>query len=422
MRILVVSPEGDGAWFVWLLQHGGHNVDWIILKEKYAETLAGIIPPPLAKPPSPEAYDLIVFDSSGLGTEADLARQFTPTIGSSELADKLEHDRIFGLEVMAMSGIKVSAYEPFDDKAAAIKFVQKSGKRYVLKPLDDEGLPKDTTYVSKNADDMAQHIECNLHPKIKSFILQEYVSGTEVSTEAWFNGHDWLALNHTLEEKKFMAGGIGPNTGCAGNVLWMPERKNPLFERGLERVGDYLRGQGFVGMIDLNTIVTEGDLYGIEWTPRFGYEGTCNLTRLLPMEFGDFLGAVARGETPTLAQPRARFAATVQLSVPPYPNCERMGNKRAEQVPVKGIDLEHAQSFFLRDLMMQDGELVTCGRYNAIGSPIGIGESIEGAFGEVFQAVARLEVANLQYRNDIGDCVAKRYSTLRSWGWLRNIG
>jgi phosphoribosylamine-glycine ligase len=421
MRVLLVSPEGDGAWFVWLLGQT-HDVDWVCLKERYRETLQGIIPPPLVHIPDPAKYDLVVFDSSGLGKEADAARAATPTVAASELADQLEHDRMFGLQAMEEAGIRVAAYEPFDDRAAAIKFVQKSGKRYVLKPLDDEGLPKDTTYVAKNADDMVQHIECDMHPKIKSFILQEFVTGTEVSTEAWWNGREFIALNHTLEEKKFMAGGIGPNTGCAGNLLWMPARHNPLFQQGLTKITDFLRDREYVGPIDLNSIVTEGDLYGIEWTPRFGYEGTCNLTRLLPMDFGDFLYAVAVGETPAMAAPKARFAATVQLSVPPYPNCEAVPAKKWPQVPVKGLDLEHLEGFFLRDVMLVDNTLVTCGRYNCIGTPIGISESLGGAFDEVQIAIDRLEVPNLQYRNDIRSAVEKRYTSLQTWGWLRTIG
>lgn len=421
MKILLVSPEADGAWFVWLLSQA-HDVDWVCLEERYSETLQGIIPPPLKTIPDPAKYDLVVFDSSGLGREADEARAVTPTIGGSELADELEHDRMFGLEVMQAAGIKLPPFEAFDDPKAAIQFVQKSGKRYVLKPLNDEGIPKDTTYVAKSADDMVQHIESNLHPKIKSFVLQEFVTGTEVSTEAWWTGSEWVALNHTLEEKKFMAGGLGPNTGCAGNVVWMPSRKNPIFEQGLGKVTEFLREHDFVGMVDLNTIATDGDLYGIEWTPRFGYEGTCNLTRLLPMEFGDFLGTVASGQVPNLSAPRARFAATIQLSVPPYPNCEKVPAKRWDQVPIKGISLEHAQSFFLRDVQLDGDELVTCGRYNAIGSPIGLGETIDGAFDEVMVSVKRLDVANLQYRNDICDSVKRRFSALQAAGWLRSIG
>lgn len=419
MKTLLVSPQGDGVWYAWLLgQH--HDCDWVCTSQKDASTLAGIVKPPLSHVPAPDKYDLIVFDSSGLGVAADSARNHTPTIGGSELADKLESDRIFGLEAMANAGIHIPEWEPFDDRRKAIAWLEKTNKRCVLKPLNDEHLNKDSTYVAKSAEDMVHYIEHKLDAKVKAFVLQEYVAGTEVSTEAWWTGTEWAALNHTLEEKKFMAGGIGPNTGCAGNVVWMPPRKNAIFERGLERIAPLLQEHNYVGMVDLNTIVTDGDIYGLEWTPRFGYEGTCNLTRLLPMEFGEFLHTIATGGTPTFAQPRAAFAASIRLSVPPYPHAE--SSRRRDHVPIQGLDPDHLESIILYDVMLDGDELVTGGNYQAIGAPIGIGESIDGAIGEVEAAITRLDIPNLQYRNDIGKCVNVRYNTLRNGGWLRPIG
>jgi phosphoribosylamine---glycine ligase len=418
VRILMCSVHGDGVWFVHTLAKAGHDVSWVVSSERDADTLQGLVPPPLSKAPNPSDYDLIVFDSSGLGEAADLARQVTPTIGGSRLADALESDRIFGIEAMEHAGIPVPEWEAFDTPAAAVAWLKKNQKRTVLKPIGDA--PSDATYVSKSSEDMIQYIETRLHAKVKSFILQEHVVGTEVSTEAWWTGDSWVALNHTLEEKKLMTGGIGPNTGCAGNVLWMPDKPNQLFERGLAKIGPMLKEAGFVGMIDLNTIVTEGEVYGLEWTPRFGYEGTCNLTRLLPIEFGEFLFAVATGSATTLAQPRARFSATIRLSVPPYPSAEF--SRRKDNVPVRGVDLDHLESFVLYDVKLDGEELVTGGTYQCIGSPIGCGETIGGAFDEVESVIHRLDVPNLQWRNDISRCVEKRYGMLRECGWLRPIG
>lgn len=418
MKILLVSVAGDGVWFQHILAKEGHHVDWIVSSEKDATTLSGIVPPPLSKVPSPAGYDLIVFDSSGLGEAADDARLSTPVVGSSELADHLEHDRIFGIEAMEKSGIKVPAWQAFASPAEAIAWLKKEGKRTVLKPVGEA--PADATYVSTSAEDMIAFIEQRLDKKVKAFILQEFVAGVEISTEAWWTGTEWVALNHTLEEKKFMSGGLGPNTGCAGNVVWMPERTNVLMEQGLAKVAPLLEASHYVGMVDLNTIVTEGGAYGLEWTPRFGYEGTCNLTRLLPIAFGDFLYAVATSRTPTLGAPRSRFAATIRLSVPPYPSAEF--SRRHDKVPIQGIDLDHLESFVLYDVQKQGDALTTGGNYQVVGTPIGTGESIAGAFEDVMARIKPLSIPNLQYRNDIASSVEKRYAQLREWGWLKGVG
>lgn len=417
MRILLVSKDGDGAWFVWLLIHEGHKVDWVCQSERDRDTLKGLIPAPISKT-NPSAYDLVVFDTSGLGEMADAARALTPTIGASVLADRLEHDRVYGIEVMEQAGIKVPKWESFTSPAEAISFLKKNNRRYVLKPIGEA--PSDATYVSKSGEDMVHFIETRLDSKVKSFVLQEFVAGTEVSTEAWWTGTEWAALNHTIELKKFMNDDVGPNTGCAANVVWMPERENAIFQQGLKKIAPLLVEAKFVGMIDLNTIATEGELYGLEWTPRFGYEGTCNLTRLLPIPFGDFLSAVARGESPALTTPEAAFSATVRLSVPPYPSAEF--SKRKIRVPIAGVEIEELEDFVLYDVMLEDKELVTSGTYNVVGSPIGIGETIQGALGECESAISRLDIPNLQYRTDALKIIGGRHSDLKLNGWLRPIG
>lgn len=419
MHILLVSPETDGAWFVWLLRHEGHDVDWITQSEKYASSLSGLIPKPLSKVPDPKKYDLVVFDSAGLGESADHCKSITPTIGSSTLADALEHDRIFGLQAMEDAGIKVPEWKPFQDKGAAIAWLKETNKRTVLKPIDDEHLNKDSTYVSTSSADMIAFIETKLDPKCKSFVLQEFVDGIEISTEAWWTGKEWVVLNHTLEEKKFMAGGIGPNTGCAGNVLWMPDKPNVLFEQGLAKIAPLLEASTFVGMVDLNTIVTEGNAYGLEWTPRFGYEGTCNLVSLLPVGFGEFLHTVAVGKAPTMAQPRHRFVASVRVSVPPYPYAD--SSRKLIKVPINGLDTDTLERFILYDAEMDSDQLITSGTYNAIGAPIEGGSSIAEAFAKVYGVIKTLQVPNLQYRNDIEACVTKRYDQIERWGWLRGV-
>lgn len=420
MKILLVSLCGDGCWFGWLLAKEGHTVTWTVSDPKYVEVMGGIVPEPVDVVDPPGQYDLIFYDMTGVGEIADAAREYTPVIGDSAFADQLEDDRIFGIETMEKAGIRVPPWEAFDDPAEAIRWLKKTHKRCVFKPIGDEDCS--ATYVAQSEQDMVRYMDILFkRMKIKKFLLQEFVQGTEVSTEAWFNGTDWCALNHTLEEKKFLSGGLGPNTGCAGNLCWMPSGSNPLFQRGLEKMKPILQEAGYVGMLDLNTIATESNIYGLEWTPRCGYEGTCNLTRLLPLPFGEFLYRVATGQTMNIADSRHRFAATVRLSVPPYP-CAPKAKERKDSVPLDGIDTDHLENFYLVNAKVGENGLETAGCYDhQVGSPIGASETIAGAFAECQSLIDRLQIPDLQYRNDIRQCCEKRYETLLQQGWLKRI-
>lgn len=420
MRILVCTLEGEGAWYVWLLQHEGHTVDWVISKPDVEPRMQGIIAPPKSKVNAKD-YDLVLFTSTDMGEDADEASLSVPVIGDSVLADKLEDDRLFGIEAMEKCGIKVPAWEAFDSPSKAIAWLRKTHKRAVLKPFGD--VPKDLTYVAKSEADMIAFIEQRLPGSgVKQFILQEFVQGTEVSAEGWFHPSlkGPVAVGYTLEEKKLMAGGLGPNTGCSGNAYWLEPRPTPLFEQGLGKCSPFLADASYVGPLDLNMIVTPGAVYGLEWTPRFGYEGTCNLTRLLPCPFADFLHGVAVGEPPDHMVSRARFAATLRMGVPPYPNKVK-AKWQVPHVPIKGLAEEDFCEFFVFDINKEDDQLIVCGEGN-VGTPIGCSETIAGAFDEVMHAINRLEIPDVMYRVDAAKCVQKRYDTLQQQGWLKLIG
>jgi phosphoribosylamine-glycine ligase len=419
MRVLLVSIAGEGCWFATQLERAGHSVDVAIKHDEFADVLKGLIHTPLNLG-SPQDYDLCLFDLTGEGKLADQCRVGTPTIGDSSLADKLEHDRTFGLDYMTRCGIKVPEYVEFNNPADALRLIRKTKKRYVYK-ASGSNVSCATSYVSKNAQDMEGYLE-TLFKQTPSheFILQEFVSGTEVSTEMWVNETGYYAINHTLEEKKLLSGGLGPNCGCAGNVVWMPEKETTLFTQGLGRAANQLISDGYVGMIDLNAIVADGQVWGLEWTPRIGYEGTCNLSVLLNVEFGEFLRAIASNERPPEVSAKYGFAATIRVYVPPYPT-EGTAKMFKQGIPLDGIAMAMLPRFFLYDARLKENSesFETAGLSGWIGSPIGTGETIGGAFQMCKDMIAKLRIPDMGYRNDVPESVAKRYRELESDGWLR---
>lgn len=418
MKWLVLSSVGEGCWFAWLLQHNGHEVDVLIKEDgEFQNIFKGLLN--VGSATKPEDYDGVLFDLTGQGRLADQVREVTPTIGDSRLADKLEHDRTFGLEYMEKCGISVPPYTEFDNPGAAMNLIRKTKKRYVYK-ASGSNADCATTYVSKNAEDMEGYLE-TLFKQTPSheFILQEVVQGIEVSTEMWINETGVYAINHTLEEKKLLAGGLGPNCGCAGNLVWMPDMETTLFTRGLGRAAEQLISDGYVGMIDLNAIVSDGQVWGLEWTPRIGYEGTCNLTSLLSLEFGEFLGVIASGQKPPEITSKHGFAATIRVYIPPYPT---VGSARLFKpgVPLDGLNRSMLPDFFLYDARLKDEETFeTAGISGWIGSPIGVGSTIAEAFESCKQVISRLRIPDMGYRNDVAESVAKRYAELASQGWLK---
>jgi phosphoribosylamine--glycine ligase len=414
---------GEGLWLAWKMAHEGHDVSAVVAEEHYAEALKGLIRiMPGSEVYVASKYDLVVFDTTGMGDTADQARTEAPTIGNSSLADKLEEDRLFGLELMQRCGLQVAPWEAFDNPADAIRFIKKRNTRLVFKPIGEQS-DKSTTYVSRSAEDMLDYFDVLFRTaKVKEFILQEYVAGPEVSLEVYINETGYYALNATLETKKLMNGDLGPNTGCSGSLCWMIERENQLFEKGLKKCIEPLQEMGYIGPLDLNTIVNDSGVWALEFTPRFGYDATALLTRLLPVSFGDFLHAIASGSPIPDLTPKHSFCASARLSIPPYP-CDGLPEKFYKAgVPINGLTEKNLDKFFIYDVRQRaedSDDLETAGLCGWIGSPLAVGETIGAAFDGVYNMLKEVRVPNGMYRTDVVSNTAKRYATLYDAGVLR---
>jgi phosphoribosylamine-glycine ligase len=426
MKILLVSHDSIGAWLLLRLIEEGCECDWVSLdpSPQHQRTLSGLIPPPLPKlPPKVDHYDLVIFDSTGNGELAEEMREQTPVIGDGAINSRLEDDRLYGIKVMEECGIDVPPYEEFQSPDEARAFLEANPKRYVYKPsapADGEDQDCATTYVSESAEDMDANLERLFEDSGGApFILQEFVEGVEISTEAYFDGTNFYLHNHTLEEKKFMDGGHGPNTGCAGNLIWATNGPNRIFTHGLGRMVGWLREAGYCGMVDLNTIATPLHLYGLEFTPRFGYDASPSLFALMDSPLYEFLYEIATGPASRDISPElsGRWAASVRFSIPPYPT--EIEGQHPEEVSIKGIALEDAwRNCYLWDAQMTENGLATVGINGFICAPIGVGHSPEGAWQALERLTKKITIPNAQRRGDLESCTLKRLTSLKELGWL----
>jgi phosphoribosylamine--glycine ligase len=399
----------------------GHDVSCAVSDDRYAEVLGGMIrvmPKEVAY--SADKYDMVVWGETGSGKDADKAREQAPTVGDSVLADVLEENREKSLEFMQNCGIQLSPWEVFSDPSDAIRHIKKTKKRYVFKPIGDQD-DKSTTYVSRSAEDLLHYFDVLFRTaKVSKFVLQEYVQGTEVSTQAYINEAGCFALNHTLETKKLMNGDVGPNTGCSGSLVWMCE-EDVIFQKGLKKAVAPLQELGYVGPIDLNTIVNAEGVWGLEFCPRFGYDSDALLTRLTGNNWGDFLYAIATDARPAEIIPQNSFCASVRLSIPPYP-CEGLPEKfHKAGVPIEGLTEKNFDKFYVYDVRRRAedaDDLETAGVCGWIGSPLATGATIGQAFEGAYGMLKEVRVPNGQYRTDVWSNTAKRYAELRDGGWL----
>lgn len=399
-RFYISSPSGDGDTLAYRLYTEDEDVTLRIQDAWCRPNLEGIVSHTQSPP---RKGDIVIFGTSKAGDDArQLQRQGFAVIGGSPLCDKLEMDRAFFSRVCEELRIAIPPTERFTDYDAARKFLRKSRlPRYVFKPSGDQDAA--CTYVAKDIDDMLLMFT-NLEKKLSNtdFLLQEFVDGVELSVEGWFDGKDWVAgaWNATMETKKLMAGDIGPATGCASSIVYVYDEE-PAWATKLHRKFTALLKSGhYVGPFDLNTIQTQDQMYVLEATPRFGYDAIQNFVELWAEPFGVVMEQLAAGALTYLDTDTTQLSASVRLSIPPYPSADK-DHRAPGDVPIL-IEESDRQHCWLSGVRQDDDQWFSAPTDGVIGALVQTGGSIDKTVYTLLETASRLNIPNLQYRNDVG--------------------
>jgi phosphoribosylamine--glycine ligase len=391
---------GDGAAIAWRLKQEGHNVALRIIKPAFKEGWSGILPKLEKWDNFLDRDTVVVFDSTGGGRTADrLRQQGYPVFGASVFADNIELDRQFGIEIMERCGIKVPESHTFNKLEEGQKFAQRhKDKMWVFKPSG--AVPAYLTYVPSDKEDM-----------IAYFDLQEYKDGIAISTEAWCDGTRFVPpYNHTIEKKRFANSDLGPSTGCVGNVCWSEHKACRTVKEGIALAEEIFVDAGYIGCIDLNTIVNQEGVWGLEWTPRFGYDAISVFMRLLKGDLGKIFSDFARSQYPVAEElPLTdNFAGSVRLTIPPAPDEQ---HPIAGGTPLRGFAKGDLDSCYFYEVMVdRDGYFVHSGGVGTIVSATGVSTDFRHSLENGYRICEAAKVPNKQYRTDLTEAFSEVYN------------
>lgn len=412
MKFLIFSEAGDAMGLAIRL-HAEGNEARIFTKDYRADTRGkGLVEH------TDDAHfgECIVSDCTGSGPILDHLRSYGHrVIGGSSLMDRMESDRGFSDDLMQFYGIKTPDSQSFEDWSEAVEFIKANRKkRWVFKPDGSLSgcIPSYTPSDNEELLEAIDHFKTLLGAGKPQFTLQEFIEGVAVSTEGWFDGYKWIPpFNHTIERKHLMAGDVGPSGGCTGNVVWACDESDPIVSDGVGRLESFLAKHLYCGPIDLNSIVNEDGVWGLEFTPRFGYDAFPTLLHgLYQGEFGRFLWECASGDGPARMDVRDGFAAGIRISIPPWPNEKQPAEAG---IPIRGIEPEDLlDRVFPYDMQLQDGKLVTSGGFGIIGVVMGYGETCAGSFRSAYHNLESIKIPDMQYRTDLSSVCSQDLAKL----------
>jgi len=217
MKFRLISKSADGLGLAFRIKEEGNDVSFYLKDEKAKHLYEGILPRVDNPVEGIDKDTIVIVDMVGWGKEVDALRKTGFKVyGASTIADTMELERDFGLDLADNLGIEVPYSEDFDNFEDAIKLVKKRDTAFVFKPEHNKEGVK--TFVSQSPEQMIKMLEHfkNIWKGKVDFVMQEVMEGSEVSSEVWCI--DGLIVpnsyNNTWETKRFLNDDYGPNTGC----------------------------------------------------------------------------------------------------------------------------------------------------------------------------------------------------------------
>lgn len=431
MKILVVDHYGgDGMLdFVLRCQHAGHKVKWHIKPTDRTECFGRGLTETVADWREWMRWaDLVVLaDNTHYLREMESWRGEVPLVGATVESATWELDRKIGMNIFAKSGIDIPEYKNFSDCAAAIKFVEKQQRGFVLKPCYDEA-DKNLTYLGRTPEALIAMLRrWQKEGRIKgNFILQELVKGVEMAVGGWIGPHGFNAgWTENWEEKKLMAGGLGPSTGEMGTTMRYV-KKSKLADKVLKPLEDAIVRTGHVGYVDVNCLIDEkGQPWPLEFTMRNGYPCFNIQQELHEGDPAEWLLALANGEDAKNVV-YDTVAVGVVMAQGDFP-ASKLPVKDIVGYPIYGLDevdggVHLAQAMAGEAPHSLDGKIVetptvcTAGDYVLIAC--GTGATIRQARKGAYKVLDTLKMPNGPFwRIDIGKRLAKELEPLHAKGY-----
>lgn len=235
-------------------------------------------------------------------------------------------------------------------------------------------------------------------------VIEECLSGPEVSFFAVCDGKRAVPIGSAQDHKRVFDGDRGPNTGGMGAFAPSPLVDGALQDRIMTEIvepvmtGMAEEGHPFRGFLYVGLMLTANAPKVIEFNVRLGDP---EAQVILPLIDEPLLPILVAGATGALGQARPRIGRDrlvgVVLASRGYPESSESGREirgiaAAEALP--GVSVYHAGT------ALQDRRLVTAG--GRVLTVVGRGTGYAAAIARAYAGVAQISFDGMQCRRDIG--------------------
>ena len=323
-----------------------------------------------------------------------------PIVGPTAAAARLEGSKVFAKNFFIQRDIPTAAYVTAATPADARATLDRFGFPVVLKA---DGLAAGKGVVIAHDRAAAEAALATLNGPI---VVEEFLTGQEVSFIALCDGRDVLPLAPTQDHKAVFDGDTGPNTGgmgayCDSRILTEAETGH-ILDRVIRPT---VEATGFTGFLYAGLMMTADGPKVLEFNVRLGDPEPQPLMHRMASDFAPVLLAAATGD---LRSARLEWnpgpSVCVVMTSGGYPGAYPSG------IPITGIEAAEATGATVFHAGTRTG---AAGLETAGGRVLGVtaaGPDLPLAIDRAYRAVSRIQFDGMHFRTDIGRKGLRRYN------------
>ncbi len=326
--------------------------------------------------------------------------------GPNKIAAQMEGSKVFAKELMKKYNIPTAKYEVFTEYEKALAYIKEQNSYPAVIKAEGLALGKGVI-IAQNEQEAESGLKEIMLDKVfgqsgNRVVIEEFLTGPEVSVLAFCDGKTVKPMVSAQDHKRAYDQDKGPNTGGMGTFSPSRIYDEKMAEECMNNIFlptvNALRSEGieYKGVIYFGLMATKDGVKVIEYNARFGDPETQVVLPRLSTDLVTIFESCIDGTLDTVdIQWKEDAAVCVVMASGGYPKKYQTGYE------IKGLDavgddivVYHAGTKKI------DGAFCTNG-----GRVLGVtamGEDLDAAIKNAYQAVEKISFTDAHFRKDIG--------------------
>ena len=326
--------------------------------------------------------------------------------GPKKNAAIIEGSKIFSKNLMKKYNIPTAAYEVFENKEDALKYLETAPIPTVIK-ADGLALGKGVV-IAMTLNEAKDAVISMMEDKVfgesgSKIVIEEFLEGPEVSVLSFTDGKTVVPMISSMDHKRALDNDEGLNTGGMGTIAPNPYYTKEIADECMEKIFiptiDAMNKEGrtFSGCLYFGLMLTKNGPKVIEYNCRFGDPETQVVLPLLESDLLDIMLDIADER---LYADKVEFsdksACCVVMASNGYPGKYETGFE---------LKIPDDVNAYVAGAKIKEGKLVTGG-----GRVLGVtcvADTLKEAIDAAYKDVKKVSFENAYSRSDIGQKALK---------------